>query len=73
MLPATLAVFADKTVILIQNYNLAEAAAHLQIAMDTISTWFTRWNIQVNPNKCQMSKLKNECTNQAIDRYASPI
>lgn len=50
---ATLAIFADDTAILTQHSDLTQAILELQTAVDQICKWFKKWNIQINPIKCQ--------------------
>lgn len=47
-----LAMYADDTVLITQNWNLAQAITQLQSATNTINKWFKRWNISINQSKC---------------------
>lgn len=50
---STIAMYADDTAIITQNENINTAAQQLQSSMDTINDWLKKWNISLNPTKCE--------------------
>lgn len=49
----TLALFADDTAILCQNYNVIDARNQLQLSVHRLNSWFYDWKILLNASKCE--------------------
>lgn len=49
--------YADDTTIM-QNKNLENSILDLQILLDQISEWFTRWKLTLNPTEAKIFKLR---------------
>ena len=60
-----LAMYADDTVILTQHKNLENSITDLQISLDQISDWFTRWKLALNPTKSEAKIF-------SLKRYSNP-
>jgi len=60
-----LAMYADDTVILTQHKNLEYSITDLQISLDQISDWFTRWKFAFNPSKSEAKIF-------SLKRYTNP-
>lgn len=50
---AELAMYADDTAIIAQDSNINQATNNLQRSVDTLNTWFNKWCIKINSNKCE--------------------
>jgi hypothetical protein len=50
---SSLALYADDTTIISQHYCAEQASELLQQSVDVIITWFNKWRIVLNSNKCQ--------------------
>jgi len=46
--------YADDTVIITQHKNLENSITDLQISLDLISDWFTKWKLALNPTKSEV-------------------
>lgn len=62
---AILGMFADDTKIMTQHDNLEIAVQELQTATNIITFWFKKWNIKLNPDKC-------ECKIFTLRRISNP-
>jgi len=47
------ATFADDTLLISQEDNINEAVSHLQDAANTITAWFVKWRLALNPTKTE--------------------
>lgn len=47
------AMYADDTAVIGQNHDLQTAILELQAGINIICHWMNRWNINLNPNKCE--------------------
>ena len=48
-----LAMYANDTVIITQHKNLENSITDLQISLDVIADWFTKWKLALNPTKSE--------------------
>lgn len=51
--PILIAMFADDTALITQNWELETAINQLQTAVDILCKWFSHWNIKINASKCE--------------------
>lgn len=50
---STIAMYADDTAIITQDHDIHTAANKLQNALNTLQDWFMKWQLKLNPTKCE--------------------
>lgn len=45
--------YADDTAIITQDHDIHTAANKLQNALNTLQDWFMKWQLKLNPTKCE--------------------
>lgn len=51
---STLALYADDTAVITQSSDLDTAVDALQLSVDCLYDWFSKWRLALNPTKCEM-------------------
>jgi hypothetical protein len=67
--------FADDTTVITQSNSLESSIQNLQIALNTVTTWFKKWKLNLNPTKraAKIFNLKRYKDSQPIHIDNQPI